>query len=117
TANRILKNSKVELINFVGKTSLNELISLVSMAKFIICGNTGVLHIAAAVNTSTIAIHGPTDPVKWGPWGKGHIIIKNNLKCAPCSYLGFEYGCKERKCLNCISTEEVKFSIDKILCA
>ncbi|MCX7910481.1 MAG: glycosyltransferase family 9 protein [Endomicrobia bacterium] len=112
---KIMKISKVNFINFVGKTTLEELISLVSMAKFVICGNTGVLHIAAAVRTPTIAIHGPTDPAKWGPWGEGHIIVKSNLKCAPCSYLGFEYKCKKRKCLKNITKEDVINSIDYMI--
>lgn len=101
-------------LDLSGKTSIEELIALVSMAKFVICGNTGVLHIAAALGIPTVAIHGPTNPIKWGPWGKGHIIIKSDLDCSPCSYLGFEYRCKERRCLEIISTEEIKRAVNVI---
>ncbi|MEN3013340.1 MAG: glycosyltransferase family 9 protein [Endomicrobiia bacterium] len=100
-------------LDMIGKTNLEELIALVSMAKFLICGNTGVLHIAAALNTPTIAIHGPTDPDKWGPWGEGHVVVKSDLDCVPCSYLGFEYKCKDRKCLKAIQHEEIKLFVDE----
>lgn len=102
-----------DCLDLSGKTSIYELIALLSLAKFVICGNTGVLHIAAALGIPTIAIHGPTNAKKWGPWGKGHIIIQSELGCAPCSYLGFEYGCKRRKCLESISSEKVKDIIDQ----
>lgn len=101
-------------LNLIGKTTIQELIALVSMAKFVICGNTGVLHIAAALGIPTVAIHGPTNPKKWGPWGKGHIVVQSNLDCIPCSYLGFEYGCKKRKCLKAISIDDVKQMIDQL---
>ncbi len=101
--------------NLSGKTDINDLIALVSKSKFVICGNTGVMHIAVALKVPTVAIHGPTDPEKWGPWGKNHIVIKPKVSCAPCSYLGFEYGCKERKCLKGIAIEEVIDNIKKLL--
>ena len=99
-------------MNLVGEINLKELFSLVSRCMLVICGNTGILHIAAALNKRTIAIHGPTDPAKWGPWGEGHIIIRKDLPCGPCSYLGFEYGCDKRTCLELISVGEVKEAID-----
>lgn len=106
---------KKDYLDLIGKTTLQELIALVSLTKFILCGNTGVLHIAAALSIPTIAIHGPTDPKKWGPWGGGHVVIKSDLVCAPCLYLGFEYGCNKKECLKKISADVVKYNIDKLL--
>ncbi len=114
-ANRIQKLVSFETLNLVGKTTVEELICLVSFSKFVICGNTGILHIAAALNIPTIAIHGPTDANKWGPWGNGHIVIKSDLKCSPCSYLGFEYGCKKRRCLDSIQTDRIKEAVDILI--
>jgi heptosyltransferase I len=113
-ANKLQKLIPFKTLNLAGKTNLQEIINLINLSKFIICGNTGVLHIAAALNIPTIVIHGPTDPNKWGPWGKGHIVIKSNLNCAPCLYLGFEYACKEKKCLKNIQPDVVKKTIDEI---
>ncbi len=114
-ANKLQKLISFKTLNLIGKTNLQEIINLINLSKFIICGNTGVLHIAAALVIPTIAIHGPTDPNKWGPWGKGHIVIKSNLNCAPCSYLGFEYGCKEKKCLKEIKSKKVIEAVKLLL--
>jgi ADP-heptose:LPS heptosyltransferase len=114
-ADKIILLTKIKPINFVGKTELKEFFALVKKSLLVICGNTGTLHIAAASGIPTIAIHGPTDPEKWGPWGKDHIIIRKNLSCSPCSYLGYEYGCNKRKCLDLVSVDDVKYAIDKKL--
>ncbi len=106
---------KKYVLNMIGKTTIEELIALVSMTKLIICGNTGILHIASALNIPTVAIHGPTNPIKWGPWKNRNVVIKSDLSCVPCSYLGFEYSCKEKKCLKSITQEKVKFYVDMII--
>jgi len=111
-ANKLQKLISYETLNLAGKTNIQEIVVLINLSKFVICGNTGILHIAAALNIPTVAIHGPTDPNKWGPWGKGHFVIKSDLDCAPCSYLGFEYGCKKRKCLDSIQTDRIKKVVD-----
>ncbi len=110
-----IKKYTDKFLDLTSKTTLEELVALVSLSKFVLCGNTGVLHIAAALDIPTIAIHGPTNSLKWGPWSKGHIVIQSKLDCVPCSYLGFEYGCKTRRCLKEISVGEVKKAADKLL--
>ena len=62
-------------------------------ADFVICGNCGPMHLAAATGTPVVALHGPTNPSQWGPWGDGHTILHVDVPCSPCLNLGFEYGC------------------------
>lgn len=102
-------------VDFSGKTTLKQLIALVDKAFFVVCGNTGILHIASALDKPVVAIHGPTDPIKWGPRSSKYVLIKPDLACAPCAYLGFEYGCREKKCLKGIAENEVKEAVDKIV--
>ena len=104
-----MKNSPV---NMAMRTSLKELFALVERAKFVVCANTGILHIATAAGTPVIAIHGPTDPGKWGPWGEGNVVVREDMDCSPCSYLGFEYGCSRRTCLERVTVKEVIKHVD-----
>jgi ADP-heptose:LPS heptosyltransferase len=61
------------------------------------------MHLAAAMGTPVIALFGPTDPVRTGPYGKGHTIIKTDLACSPC----FLKKCATKKCMRDISPEQV----------
>ncbi|MCX5781726.1 MAG: glycosyltransferase family 9 protein [Elusimicrobia bacterium] len=87
--------------------SLGEYAAILSKAKMFISGNTGIMHLASALNIPVIALHGPTNPKKWGPLGNKSRVIKSKAECSPCLYLGFEYGCKTNKCMQDISVDEV----------
>lgn len=70
--------------NLTGKTTLLQLASLLKRCKLLISGDSGPMHLAAAVGTPVIAIFRNDipgkSPKRWGPWGSGHIVIeKNNL--------------------------------------
>ncbi|MDD5259376.1 MAG: glycosyltransferase family 9 protein [bacterium] len=112
--NRIAAKLEVKPILAVG-WDLAETIALVKKLKVLVCGNTGVMHIAAAVKTPVVALHGPTDPRKWGPWGGKHIILTAKSSCSPCLYLGFEYACHDYPCMATITVDEVYGAISNYL--
>ncbi len=115
TVKRMEKLMKYRPIVLAGRVSLKQLATLLKRCQLLICGNTGVMHLAAACHTSTIGLHGPTDPKRWGCWGGEHIVIQSRLPCTPCLYLGFEYGCKNPHCMDTITVEEVVSAVDSIL--
>jgi heptosyltransferase-2/heptosyltransferase-3 len=80
-----IENQKM-IYNLSGKTSLLELAGILKRAKLMISGDTGPVHVAAAVGTDTAAIFGPSDEKKYAPRGKGkNILFKNvDLNCRPC---------------------------------
>ncbi|MFC2061471.1 glycosyltransferase family 9 protein [Elusimicrobiota bacterium] len=96
------------VINMQGKLGLGPLAVLLRTAAVFISGNTGIMHLAAAVGTRCIALHGPTDFQKWGPVGSGHKTLQSPVSCSPCLYLGYEYGCKTRRCMENISVEAIE---------
>lgn len=101
-------NSRV--ISLAGKTSLADLACVLANSETVVSVNTGVMHLAAAVDARIIAIHGPTSPLRWGPvqhTKKAKIITPQNVLCAPCLNLGFEYGCNASTCMKSISAESV----------
>ena len=61
-----------------------------------------------------IAVHGPTNPVKWGPWGDGHIVISSPFLCRPCGQDGC-LGSKRSDCLEAISPGEVLAAAETLL--
>jgi ADP-heptose:LPS heptosyltransferase len=50
-----------------GRTSLTELAALVAAAARVVCGDTGVAHLATAMRTPSVVLFGPTSPARWGP--------------------------------------------------
>lgn len=87
--------------------NLRELSALFSKSRLLVCGNTGIMHLACALNVPVISLHGPTNPQKWGPISQNSQVIKSKLNCSPCLYLGFEYGCSTNRCMQSITPVEV----------
>jgi hypothetical protein len=50
-----------------GSTTLRQLTALVAAATLVVCGDTGVAHLATAVGTPSVILFGPTSPLQWGP--------------------------------------------------
>lgn len=71
-------------INMAGKTTLSQLAALLQCADIMISGDSGPMHIAAAVGTTVIALHGPTDPSLSGPVSPKAIILRSDIWCSPC---------------------------------
>jgi ADP-heptose:LPS heptosyltransferase len=66
-----------KIINVAGKTSINQLASLLSKCDFFVGNDSAPMHIAAAVKTKTIGIMTCVNPKRWGPYGKNNIAITN----------------------------------------
>ncbi len=96
-------HSKGNAISMAGKTDIKELISLIRKAAFMVTNDSGPMHIAAACGVPVVALFGPTNPARTGPYGSGHIIITGNSACAPC----YKKKCNDLKCMDSISVEEV----------
>jgi lipopolysaccharide heptosyltransferase I len=56
-------------------TDLDELLSVARRAAVMVAGDTGPLHLAAAVGTPCVGLYGPTSPARNGPYGAGHRVI------------------------------------------
>jgi heptosyltransferase-1 len=95
-------------LDLCGKTDLSELVSLIAAAKTIVTNDSGPMHIAAALNKHTVALFGPTDPAKTGPYGwqknKNLKVIRADVPCSPCRK---KKNCSEFICMDQISVSQV----------
>jgi 3-deoxy-D-manno-octulosonic-acid transferase/heptosyltransferase-1 len=108
---RIRAMMTTEAVNLGGRTTLRELACLYRQAALVITTDSGPMHLAAAVGTPVIALFGPTDPVRTGPYGPGHRVIRRGLDCMPC----FRRRCDTPRCMTEISVEEVFEAVRKML--
>ena len=72
------------LTDLVGGTTVPQLVSLARRARLFVGCDTGPMHVAAAVDTPVIALFGPADPARTGPYGEGHVVLRELPPCAPC---------------------------------
>jgi heptosyltransferase-1 len=70
-------------------TTLLELTALAQRARLVVAADTGPLHLACAVGAPVVALFGPTDPVRNGPFSKDDVVVRRVPPCAPC----YRRGC------------------------
>ncbi len=96
--------------DFSGKTSLAEAIDLMSLADIVVSNDSGLMHVAAALNKKLIAIYGSSDSSFTPPLNRNSTIIELNLDCSPC----FKRECplEHTKCLTDIRPQQILAIID-----
>ena len=93
-----------KIIDLTGQTSLRELAALIKGCRVFISGDTGPLHFAAALKKPLIAMYGPTQAERTGPYGSDNItILTTTAKCAGC----LKKHCDDWHCMHDITPETV----------
>jgi len=114
----LMNASRVKPIDFVGKTSLEDLVAAIASLRLLITNDGGPLHIAAGLGVKTVSIFGPVDEKVYGPYpgGKGHAVISASLDCRPC-YKNFRmpFCDKDRECLKRITVDNVFNKVKEML--
>ncbi|MEN6317408.1 MAG: lipopolysaccharide heptosyltransferase II [Syntrophaceae bacterium] len=104
SADAIQQNAHHPLINLAGKTNLKEAIAVIARCCLFISNDSGLMHVAGALNIPTVAIFGSTNPVTTSPAGDKSIVIYKNASCSPC----LKETCPtDFRCMDMISFEEV----------
>jgi heptosyltransferase-2 len=112
TAEEVRKAARIKLINLAGKTNLREAIYLISQCRLFLSNDSGLMHIAGALNIPTVAIFGSTNPITTSPAGNNTAIVHQNVSCSPC----LEETCPtDFCCMKLISVENVFAAAQNIL--
>jgi heptosyltransferase-2 len=72
------------MFNVAGATSLSEAIALIAHASAVVANDSGLLHVASALNRPVIALYGPTDPDHAPPFSDMARSMSLRLECSPC---------------------------------
>lgn len=110
-AKEVARLSKCNPIIIAGKTSLKDLVSVLSFLKLLVSVDTGTVHLAASVGVPTIVIYGPGDPQIWAPPGENHQILQDKRYCYGCK----QPNCYQKKhyCLENISVDQVYKAVQR----
>ncbi len=101
-------------LNLCGQTSLLEMVEWLRLCDLMVTNDTGPMHVAAALGKPLIALFGPTEPRRTGPYGHLDSVLRLDLPCSPClkSHCTYE---KPDECLKAISPEMVFERVQKLL--
>jgi lipopolysaccharide heptosyltransferase II len=105
----VTRRMKEKPVVLAGKTSLPQLAALFERSDLLISGDSGPMHIAAAVGSSLIAIHGPTDPALSGPVSPRASVLRSPIWCSPCYHAKGPADCRfyTTQCMKDITPDQV----------
>jgi 3-deoxy-D-manno-octulosonic-acid transferase/heptosyltransferase-1 len=98
-------------VDLAGRTTLRDLACVFRKASLLVTTDSGPMHLAAAMETPVVALFGPTDPARTGPYGKRHTVIRMELPCSPC----FFRTCDTKRCMREMTVEDVYQGVRKKL--
>lgn len=103
-ARSIQGKARNALVDLTGETTLREAISLIARCRLFVSNDSGLMHVAGALGTPTVAIFGSTNPLTTSPVGQKSIVITKNVDCSPC----LKETCPtDFICMDLITTDEV----------
>jgi len=102
-AEKIKRSASSELY-LAPQTTLRELAALMSRFNAVVATDSGPMHIAAAMDTPTLGIYGPTNWKLQGPFGsKNRVVYLKDLECLGCNLT----ECSKRTCMEDLSVDDV----------
>ena len=94
-----------EATSLAGTLDLRQLAGLIERCDLFVTNDTGPMHIAAAMQTPTVALFGPGDHIRFQPLDPIHTTIRHHVPCNPCKQ--FTNRCKNNICMKLITVDEV----------
>lgn len=111
-AAEISDRTNIPPVDLTGKTSLKQLAYIIQQARAFVGGDTGPMHLAAALRTPTVALFGPTDAKRNGPYGKNNKVLTVMHDCQGC----WKRSCpRQKECLENISPDKVVEAIELLI--
>ncbi|MEM5786863.1 MAG: lipopolysaccharide heptosyltransferase II [Syntrophobacteraceae bacterium] len=108
----IVAAMRSEALNMIGKTSVRQMMALLSQVHLVITNDSGPMHVAAAFDRPIIALFGPTDHETTSPACTNYRIVRKETGCAPC----LKRKCPgDHGCMADITVDDVLTAVSDIL--
>jgi lipopolysaccharide heptosyltransferase II len=119
-----MMHSGMPVRSVAGQGSIRVAAAVLELADLFVGNDSGLMHLATALGTPTVAIFGLTNSQAWGPYTGGiaerrAVVVKLDLPCMPCFYrghdLGTPEGCMYRDCLVMLGVDPVAVAARRLL--
>ncbi len=108
----VQRHSAHTLINLAGETALREVIALIHRCDLFISNDSGLMHLAGALDVPLVAIFGSTNPTTTSPPGEGSRVIHKDIPCSPC----LKKECPtDFRCMDLIQVDDVYDTARRLL--
>jgi ADP-heptose:LPS heptosyltransferase/glycosyltransferase involved in cell wall biosynthesis len=111
---RLPEQVRMRAVNVAGRTGLSDLVALVDGSAAVVSNDTGLMHLARARNVPLVAVLGPENDRRWGPYPRGTapvLALRHVVPCAPCR----RRTCEDLYCLRALTVAEVLESTERLL--
>jgi heptosyltransferase-2 len=103
-ADAIAAGMRISARNLCGETTTGEMMGVVSRLSLLVTGDSGPMHVAAALGIPLVAVFGPTDWRETAPFGDGHRVVREPVHCSPCKLRECPI---DHRCMTRISVDRV----------
>lgn len=110
---RLIPGLREEVVNLAGETSLAEAIDLMSAAAAVVSNDSGLMHVAAALNRPLVGVYGSTSPQFTPPLADQVEIVRLGLDCSPCFERTCRYG--HYNCLRELKPRPVLEALERLV--
>jgi lipopolysaccharide heptosyltransferase II len=110
----IPEDVRARAVSGAGRTDLADLMALLVDSAGLLCNDTGSMHVARALGTPIVALMGPENHLRWGPYPQGEapaVVLRHEVPCAPCR----RQRCDPLYCLRTLPVEEVLDTVRQVL--
>ncbi len=98
-----------------GNLSFREIAAVIDRAALVVSGDTGPMHVAAALGTPQVAVFGPTSPAWYGPRTGRFVSLLHPVPCGPCDKKQCHNLADPHLCMNLLTVEEVLAAAKSLL--
>jgi heptosyltransferase-2 len=91
-------------LNLIGKTSVRQMMAILSLCRLMVTNDSGPMHVAAALGVPLVAIFGPTDHTTTSPAGEKCRVVRHDVGCAPCL---LRQCPTDHRCMKAVTVEDV----------
>ena len=109
----IYQNCQNKIFDFTGLTTLTQLAYLLKKSSLLITCDTGILQLASYLDKPILALFGPSDEKRYGPWSSQSKVIRKEIFCRPCAKAHCRFTTV--KCMQLIRVEDVLREVRNIL--
>jgi ADP-heptose:LPS heptosyltransferase len=100
---QISNGLKYGCVPLAGKLTFRETTGVLSLSRFLVTGDTALMHAASSLRVRTIALFSSTNPVETGPYGKDHYVVCGRCEQRPC----FKTDCLSMTCMKRITPQTI----------
>lgn len=94
-------------VNLCGRTTLRQLAALVQRSAVVVTADSTPMHMAAAMNRPLVALFGPTNQARTGPYGRLGDVVRIDLECSPCYLKRIQQCPHDHACMQRLDVEMI----------